>query len=140
MNMLKNNLQDYKQLLTKELIIKEYKNNHIDNYAELSEFKLITLLIDNFSDITISKNFPKYLLLDNFDLMLEIFSYWNYSKMTDNDISKVIDIMNNSTNYNIDKYHLKNIIFAIFTYAPKDIIKKFKDVLKAKPELLFLLD
>ena len=134
------NLHNYKQQLTKELIIEEYKNNHIDNYAELSEFKLIALLIEDFSDITISKDFPKYLLLDNFDLMLEVFGNWDYSKMTDNDINKIIDIMNNSINYNIDKYHLKNIIFAIFTYAPKDIIKKFRALLKAKPQLLFLLD
>jgi len=134
------NLQDSKQLLTKELIIEEYKNNHIDNYTELSEFKLLTLLIDNFSNITISKDFPKYLLLDNFNLMLEVFGNWDYSKITDNDINKIIDIMNNSINYNIDKYHLKNVIFAIFTYAPKDIIKKFRALLKAKPQLLFLLD
>lgn len=134
------NLQDSKQLLTKELIIEEYKNNHIDNYAELSEFKLITLLIDNFSNITISKDFPKYLLLDNFDLMLEIFGYWDYNKMTDNDISKVVEIMDNANTYNIDKSHLQNIMFAILTYAPKVVKNKFTNVLKTKPELLFLLD
>ena len=134
------NLQESKQLLTKELIIEEYKNNHIDNYAELSEFKLIALLIEDFSDITISKDFPKYLLLDNFDLMLEIFGNWDYNKMSDNDINKVIDIIYRAITYNIDKYHLKNVVFSILTYAPKNIIKKFTNVLKTKPELLFLLD
>jgi hypothetical protein len=134
------NLHNYKQQLTKELIIEEYKNNHIDNYAELSEFKLIALLIEDFSDITISKDFPKYLLLDNFDLMLEIFGNWDYNKISDNDINKVVDIIYRATTYNIDKYHLKNVIFAIFTYAPKDITKKFRALLKAKPQLLFLLD
>lgn len=134
------NLHNYKQQLTKELIIEEYKNNHIDNYAELSEFKLIALLIEDFSDITISKDFPKYLLLDNFDLMLEVFGNWDYNKMSDNDINKVVDIIYRATTYNIDKYHLKNVIFAIFSYAPKDIIKKFRALLKAKPQLLFLLD
>ena len=135
-----NNLQVSKQLLTKELIIKEYKNHHIENYTELSEFKLLTLLIDNFSNITISKNFPKYLLLDNFDLMLEVFGDWDYSKMTDNDINKVIDIMGKADTYNIDKSHLQNIIFAISTYAPKYIKNKFVNTLRERPELLFLLD
>jgi hypothetical protein len=72
--------------------------------------------------------------------MLEIFVWWDYNKMTENDISKVVEIMDNANTYNIDKDHLINIIFAIFSYAPEDIIKKFRALLKEKPQLLFLLE
>ena len=128
------------QLLTKELIIKEYKNNNIYNYAELSEFKLISLIIDNFADIKISQNFPNYLLLDNFDLMLEIFGDWNYAKITDNDINKIVEIIEKANSDNIDEYHLKNIMFAIHAYAPKDVFNKIANVIKTKPELLCIFD
>lgn len=134
------NLENSKKLLTKKLIIEEYLKSNIDNYTDLSEFKLITLLIDIFPNITISKDFPSDLLLDNFDLMLEVFADWNYDSMSENDIENIINLFKYSTKNNIDKFHMQDIMFAITTYAPKNFLKKLTQIIKTQPELLFLLD
>lgn len=135
----KENLESYQITLTLDMIIEEYKNNNIDNYNDLSEFKLISLLLHEFPNIVISKNFPKYLLLDNFDLMLDIFADWDYTTMTDTVISRIINIFENAMKSNIEDYHIKNIFWSISSYALKNIVEKFNIILKSKPELLFLI-
>ena len=114
------NLQNSKRLLTKELII--------------------TLLIDIFPNITISKDFPSDLLLDNFDLMLEVFADWNYDSMSENDVKNIINLFKYSIKNNIDKFHMQDIMFAINIYAPKNFLENFTKAIKSQPELLFLLD
>ena len=137
---LTNNLKNHQKLLTKKLIIEEYLKSNIDNYTDLSEFKLITLLIDIFPNITISKDFPSNLLLDNFDLMLEVFADWNYDSMSENDVENIINLFKYSIKNNIDKFHMQDIMFAITTYAPKNFLENFTKTIKSQPELLFLLD
>ena len=81
-----------KTILNKDVVINEYRKNFPNEYEELSEFKIIMLLLEEFPNIEISKNFPKYLILDNFDLMLEIFGYWHYEKISDKDIEKLSNV------------------------------------------------
>lgn len=39
--------------------------------------------------------------------------------MTENDIAKIVNILEKAVDYNIDEYHIQNIIFAISIYAKK---------------------
>jgi len=123
-------------VLTKEFVINKYKEKYLDSYENISEFKLLILLIENYENIAISKDLPDYLFFDNFDLMLEIFGGWQYDKMTDSEIEKLANIINTALKLGVNDYHIENVFFAISTYAPKDVFKSFSLKLNHKAKTL----
>lgn len=108
--------------LTKKMIVDAFKEQFPNTYKEEDEFQFVIKLIDTLPNIVVSSDFPKDLLTDKFDLMLEVFADYEYDKMTDNDVNSLAEFIVDNTD--IYKNCIDALFYALSTYAPNEILEK----------------